>query len=174
MTGVTRKRIGGNYEAGLLWGKEEAECRAMGVGCFSDSICEREAEELLSGKSASRRCVKWQSVIFPTYMAIVSRPEPNVLMLVGELDLHESESVRAKIDPLIAEKVPRIVVDLTKLSYIDSSGIAIFIETMRRVQAYGGKLLFFGLHDTVRNIFEVARLDQVFAIYPDKESALAS
>ncbi len=107
-------------------------------------------------------------------MAIVSRPEPNVLKLVGELDLHESENVREKLEPLIEEKVQKIVVDLSKLSYIDSSGIAIFIDALRRVQSYGGKLLFFGLHDTVRNIFEVARLDQVFTICPDKESAMTA
>lgn len=105
-------------------------------------------------------------------MATVSRPEPNVLKLVGELDLHESNSVREKLDSLINEKEPKILVDLSRLSYIDSSGIAIFIDAMRRVKGYGGKLIFFGLHDTVRNIFEVARLDQVFTIFPDKKSAM--
>ena len=105
-------------------------------------------------------------------MASVSKPEPNVLKLVGELDLHESQNVREKLDSLIQKKAPKILVDLSRLTYIDSSGIAIFIDAMRRVQGYGGKLSFFGLHDTVRNIFEVARLDQVFAIYPDKKSAL--
>ena len=106
-------------------------------------------------------------------MAIISRPEPNVLKLVGELDLHESQIVREKLDSLIQDREPKILVDLSKLSYIDSSGIAIFIDAMRRAQSYGGKLLFFGLHDTVRNIFEVARLDQVFSIFPNKESAVA-
>jgi len=42
---------------------------------------------------------------------------------------------------------------------------------MQRVNAYGGKLALFGVHDAVQNIMQIARLDQVFRIFPDKAAA---
>lgn len=105
-------------------------------------------------------------------MVSVSNPSPDLLALNGEIDLHESPRVRERLDPLIAGKLPRIFVDLSGVSYIDSSGIAVFIEAMQRIQAYGGKLALLGIRDSVKNIFEIARLDQVFALFPDKETAV--
>ena len=99
-------------------------------------------------------------------MANVSTPEPGVLALEGEIDLHESPLVKEKLNPLIEAKLPRIVVDLGGVSYIDSSGLALFIESMQRIQAYGGKFALCDLRPTVKTIFEIARLDQVFRDLP--------
>lgn len=107
-------------------------------------------------------------------MANVSTPEPGVLALEGEIDLHESPLVKEKLDPLIEAKLPKIVVDLGGVSYIDSSGLALFIESMQRIQAYGGKFALCSLRPTVKTIFEIARLDQVFQIFPDQDAAQAS
>ena len=105
-------------------------------------------------------------------MAEIFTPEPNVLSITGEIDLHESPRLKEAFEPLISKKTPRVVVDFTGVSYIDSSGLAVFIEAMQRIQAYGGKFAFYGLRDNVRAIFELARLDQIFSIFPDKGSAL--
>lgn len=107
-------------------------------------------------------------------MATVSTPEPGVLALEGEIDLNESPTVRERIKPLIDAQLPRIIVDLSGVSYIDSSGLALFIESMQRIQSYGGKFALAGLRPTVRTIFEIARLDQIFQIYPDVAAAQAA
>jgi anti-sigma B factor antagonist len=104
-------------------------------------------------------------------MASVSNPEPHILALEGEIDLHESPHVKEQINPLIEQKLPKVFIDLSGVSYIDSSGIAVFIEAMQRIQAYGGKLGLFGIRKSVQTIFEIARLDQVFRIFPDKAAA---
>lgn len=106
-------------------------------------------------------------------MANVTTPAPGVLALEGEIDLHESPQIKAQMQPLLAAKHPQIVVDLSEVSYIDSSGLALFIETMQRVQAYGGKFSLCSLRPSVKSIFEIARLDQVFRIFPDRELAQA-
>jgi len=72
------------------------------------------------------------------------------------------------------EKPPRLVVDLSAVSYIDSSGLAVLIEAMQNVEAYGGKFYLAGLQENVRPIFEIARLDQVFIIFPHVDAALAA
>jgi anti-sigma B factor antagonist len=106
-------------------------------------------------------------------MAHVTTPTPGVLALEGEIDLHESPEIKEKMQPLLAAKQPRIVIDLSGVSYIDSSGLALFIEAMQRVHSYGGKFALCSLRPSVKSIFEIARLDQVFSIFPDRDSALA-
>jgi anti-sigma B factor antagonist len=97
----------------------------------------------------------------------------NVLPLKGEIDLHVSPSVTASLNQMIEKKPQRMVVDLSEVTYIDSAGLAALIEAMQKVEGYGGKLLLAGLQETVRSIFEISRLDQVFQIFPDADAALA-
>lgn len=104
-------------------------------------------------------------------MASVSHPAPNIVALEGEIDLHESQTVKEGISPLIEQKLPKIFVDLSGVSYIDSSGIAVLIDGLQRAQAYGGSLLLCGMGEKVKNIFQIARLDQVFPIFPDVATA---
>lgn len=104
-------------------------------------------------------------------MASVSIPEPNVLVLQGEIDLHESPRVKDGILRLLKDDPSRVFIDLSRVTYIDSSGLAVLIEAMQRINAYGGKLALFGVHDAVQNIVHIARLDQVFRIFPDKAAA---
>jgi anti-sigma B factor antagonist len=100
--------------------------------------------------------------------------EPNVLPLEGEIDLHVSPRVSASLGAMIEQKPPRLVVDMTKVSYIDSSGLAVLIEGMQNVEAYGGKFILAGIQENVMPIFEIARLDQVFIIFPHVDAALAA
>lgn len=99
---------------------------------------------------------------------------PNVLSLKGEIDLHVSPSVTASLDQTIEKKPERLVVDLSAVSYIDSAGLAALIQAMQKVEAYGGKFRLSGLQETVRSIFEISRLDQVFQIFTDVDAALAA
>lgn len=96
-----------------------------------------------------------------------------VVALEGEIDLHRSASVREQLDPHIAAKASKLIVDLSGVTYIDSSGLAVFIEAMQRVMAYGGAFALCGLRESVQHIFSIARLDQVFRIFPDQAAALA-
>jgi anti-sigma B factor antagonist len=98
----------------------------------------------------------------------------NVLSLKGEIDLHVSPRVSASLQAIVATKPKKLVVDLTEVSYIDSSGLAVLIEGMQNVAAYGGKFALSGIQDGVRPIFEIARLDQVFRIFPTPTAAFAA
>ncbi len=100
--------------------------------------------------------------------------EPNVLPLEGEIDLHVSPRVAESLATMIEQKPGRLVVDLSQVSYIDSSGLAVLIEGMQNVEGYGGKFFLAGLQENVRPIFEIARLDQVFVIFPHVDAALAA
>ncbi len=102
------------------------------------------------------------------------KDHPNVLPLEGELDLHVSPTVVASLNMMIEKKPKQVVVDLSRVTYIDSAGLAAFIQGMQKVEAYGGKFALAGLQETVRSIFEISRLDQVFQIFPDVDAALVA
>ncbi len=102
----------------------------------------------------------------------MSQPEPTIISFEGEIDLHESPNVRERLRPLIEEKVPRIYIDMTAVTYIDSSGLAVLIDAMQRIANYGGKFGLIAIRPAVRTVIEIARLDQVFRVYPDRATAI--
>jgi anti-sigma B factor antagonist len=98
----------------------------------------------------------------------------NVLPLEGEIDLHVSPRISEQLAEIIRPKPPVVVVDLSRVTYIDSSGLAVLIDAMQNVEEYGGHFALAGLQESVRSIFETARLDQVFAVYPHVDAALSA
>src|ERR1700752_4545764 len=97
-----------------------------------------------------------------------------VFPLEGEIDLHRSPSVSASLQEIIARKPNRLLIDLSRVSYVDSSAIAVFMEAMQKVEKYGGTFGLIGLQESVRTIFEFAQLHQVFKIFPDLAAASAA
>ena len=102
------------------------------------------------------------------------KDKPNVLPLEGEIDLHVSPTVAASLRMMIEKRPKKLIVDLARVTYVDSSGLAVLIEGMQNVAKYGGTFAVAGLQETVRLIFEIARLDQVFQIFPTVEAALTA
>jgi anti-sigma B factor antagonist len=105
---------------------------------------------------------------------VLRQDRPNVLLLEGDIDLHVSPAVRESLNAVIRKKPERIVIDLSRATYIDSAGIAVLILAMQQVEAYGGKLFLSGLQETLRSIFETSRLERIFPIFPDVDAALAA
>jgi anti-sigma B factor antagonist len=98
----------------------------------------------------------------------------NVLPLYGEIDLNVSPEIAETFEKLVRSRPPRVVVDLTRVTYIDSSGLAVLIVGMQQVKEYGGKFALAGLQSDVRSILETARLDQIFTTYSAVDDALAA
>ena len=99
--------------------------------------------------------------------------QSKVIPLEGEIDLHISPRIATTLNAAVKAKPRNLVIDMGNVSYIDSSGLAVLIEAMQKVEKYGGKFALAGLQENVKPIFEIARLDQVFRIHPDVDSALS-
>jgi len=110
----------------------------------------------------------------PDTIPLVTQPEPSFISLEGEIDLHESPNVRESLRPLIEQKIPRIYVDMAAVNYIDSSGLAVLIDAMQRIANYGGKFGLIAIRPAVRTVLEIARLDAVFRVYPDRAAAISA
>src|SRR5437773_10402393 len=105
--------------------------------------------------------------------AVPRQHRPNVLSLEGDIDLHVSPGVTESLNAMIKKRPERIVIDLSRATYIDSAGMAALILAMQEVEAYGGNFFLSCLLETLRLIFETSRLCRIFRIFPDVDAALA-
>src|SRR5262249_57017787 len=69
---------------------------------------------------------------------------------------------------------PRLAVDLEKVDYLSSSGVAILVGLKRRVDSRSGKIVFYHVQPIVRDLLAVMKLDRFFLIADDEPQALAS
>lgn len=88
----------------------------------------------------------------------------SVMHLSGEVDLNESPNVRNQILKIISKKNP-LLVDLSKVEYIDSSGVACLVEGLQTSRAQGTDFALIGVSDAVMQVLQLARLDSVFTLY---------
>jgi anti-sigma B factor antagonist len=89
-----------------------------------------------------------------------------LIRLSGEVDLSWSQQVRNAV--LAALESNSVVgVELSQVSYIDSSGIAALVEGFQRARARGSRFALVSVSDAVRAVLELARLDRVFLIVAD-------
>lgn len=93
--------------------------------------------------------------------------------LEGDLDFHSSPDLRKELTKLIDQQTPAVLIDLKKVSYIDSSGLATFVELFQKLKRYGGNLVLFSLADGVRSVFEIAKLDSIFKLAGSQEEAVS-
>lgn len=99
---------------------------------------------------------------------------PNVFFPQGAIDLHVSPEVRTSLREMIDQKPKRLVVDLSRVPYVDSSGLAVLIGAMQSLEHDGGLFMLAGAQEAVRTILESARLDQYFLMFPNVDAALAA
>lgn len=84
-----------------------------------------------------------------------------VLHIRGELDAITSTDLRPALERLLAERHARIVVDLTNLRLIDSSGVGALVFLYKKAREYGGMVSVTGTRDQPLSIFRLLRLDRV-------------
>lgn len=98
--------------------------------------------------------------------------EATVVVLSGEVDLHQSPALHATLVDVAAGRPRRLVLNLSEVQYMDSSGVGTLVELLRRVNAYKGKLALVGLTPRVRSVFEITKLDKFFAIHASEQEAV--
>ena len=87
-----------------------------------------------------------------------------VLGLSGEIDLNESPDVRKQILSCIKNN-NNLLVDLSEVEYIDSSGVACLGEGLQTCRAKKMEFALLGVSDSALQVLQLARLDSVFNIY---------
>ncbi|MGN6816558.1 MAG: STAS domain-containing protein [Solirubrobacterales bacterium] len=94
------------------------------------------------------------------------------LQLEGELDLWSAERLQAVLQR-IARDNEAVVVGLGSCKFVDSTGIALFLQARRELEDGGGRLVLYGCSDQVLRIFTVAGLTDAGIIFDSRDEALA-
>lgn len=92
----------------------------------------------------------------------------------GRFDNYTSSEVRQMLEEATQTHPAYIVVNLQDVGFVDSTGLAILVQGMKRSRQNDGDLLLCGLQQQVRMVFELTRLDRAFGIYPTERDAVAA
>ena len=82
----------------------------------------------------------------------------------GNMYVEDSSSVREKLTDLLDDGITLLVLNLSGLEYVDSSGLGVLISIHKRCLQKGGKMVVSGLRGMVDDLFKLTRLDLVFNI----------
>lgn len=94
------------------------------------------------------------------------------LQLAGELDLWSVERLQAALQR-VARDNSAVLVGLQKCEFVDSTGIALFLQVRRQLEDEGGRLVLYGCSDQVQRIFEVAGLTDAGIVFDNRAAAIA-
>ena len=96
-----------------------------------------------------------------------------LVRLSGEVDLSWSQQVRRAILDALGD-TGKVGVELSQVSYIDSSGIAALVEGFQNARSHNRKFGLVGVSGAVMAVLQLARLDRVFPIFADLDAARAA
>ena len=95
--------------------------------------------------------------------------------VTGDIDLANSPEIRkAMLREVRENRAPRVLMNLSGVRYIDSSGVASLIEGLKASRDLGSRFILFGLSGPAREVLRLTRLLEIFEIYDNEESALSS
>jgi stage II sporulation protein AA (anti-sigma F factor antagonist) len=97
-----------------------------------------------------------------------------VVAVIGELDLSNASGLVRQVETAVRSGRNCVVIDLSGVTHMDSTGLAALIEAHHLTQARRGRLALVTGSESVRRTIEVRGLDRLFVIKPSRDDALAS
>src|SRR3954467_2800381 len=100
--------------------------------------------------------------------------ERHVIAVAGEIDLFTAPEMKATLIGAIDAGKTRIVVDLSRTTFLDSTALGVLIGAIKRLRARDGALTIVNTEPTIAKTFDVAGLDQIFTITETRDHAIAA
>jgi anti-sigma B factor antagonist len=97
-----------------------------------------------------------------------------VVAPAGEVDAFTAPKLRTELHQLLEGSAERVVVDLTAVTFLDSSALGVLVGALRRLRERDGELHLVQPRPTVQRIFEITALDGVFTLHGTRHEALAA
>lgn len=97
-----------------------------------------------------------------------------IVRIKGKLDVNRSIELETELETMITGGVNKLLFDLEAIEFLSSSGLRIFIATMRTLKDNKGKLVFCSVPPMVRKLFKIVELDNIFETYDNAEEALVA
>lgn len=92
----------------------------------------------------------------------------------GEIDVYTAPMLREALDRVISEGRVEIVVDLEKVTFMDSTGLGVLVGRLKAVRVQNGMLQIVCTQDRILKIFRITGLDKVFHLHETVEAATAA
>jgi anti-sigma B factor antagonist len=107
-------------------------------------------------------------------MATRTVGDHTVLVVGGEVDVYTAPRLRERLVEVVEQGVRHVVVDLSRVEFLDSTGLGVLIVARRRLLPIGGTLRLVCSHERLLKIFRITALDRVFALFDTVEAATAT
>jgi anti-sigma B factor antagonist len=95
-----------------------------------------------------------------------------VLEVGGEVDVYTAPQLRERLTALVEAGDRRVIVDLTKVEFLDSTGLGVLVGALRRLRVVDGELILVCPQEKLLKIFRITGLDRVFALYESVDAAV--
>lgn len=97
--------------------------------------------------------------------------EPPIIELEGEVDVYTAPQLKQQMISLLESGANELVVDLTKVDYLDSTALGVLIGGLKRMRERDGNMVLVCPSPRIRRVFEITGLDKIFEIYNNQEEA---
>ena len=97
-----------------------------------------------------------------------------IVALSGEVDIYTAPQFKERMLELLDAGVDKLVVDLSSVTFIDSTALGVLIGGVRRVRTAGGAMALVVTSRSVERVLSITGLDRVFTIHATREAALES
>ncbi len=118
-------------------------------------------------------CGEVDNVSFKMEMHTLDQGVP-VIELEGEVDVYTAPQLKQQVIGVLESGSKGLVVDLTKVDYLDSTALGVLIGGLKRIREVDGNLMLICPSPRIRRVFEITGLDKIFLIYNTQEEAKAA
>ena len=98
-------------------------------------------------------------------------PDVRIVDCSGDVDLYTTSDLRDLLLKEFRSGTPAILINMTDVAYIDSSGVATLVEGLQLSRQTNTKFALYGLRPNARSVLQLARLDKVFVMFEDEDQA---
>ena len=97
-----------------------------------------------------------------------------IVAIEGKMDTASAPETRQQLRGVILDEGARLVLDLSGVTFVDSMALSVLVSALKLARKEGGDLVLIRPTPPVRSLLAVTRLDRIFLIFEDEESAVAS
>jgi anti-sigma B factor antagonist len=102
-----------------------------------------------------------------------SEGDRTILEVGGEVDVYTAPKLRERLVELVGEGHYKIIVDMTKVEFLDSTGLGVLVGGLKRVRSHDGTLALVCNQERILKIFRITGLTKVFPMFDTLDEALA-
>lgn len=103
-----------------------------------------------------------------------STGDVSILTIAGELDMGSAPQLREALAPILDSEKPSLLLDLSGINFMDSTGIGVLVNALNRARDKNGYCAYCGVQPRVHRILQIAGLLKALPLYETREDALAA